>query len=109
MSHDPLLDKFREVRSLLTAFKNTLNKQKRFTPETASVFGDEDRKFWALQEDHERRKHSGISPASRDAMMELLAAQAVRWARLCDLAERGEEVEGDLAGSGASRGAARPR
>ena len=55
MSHDPLLDKFREVRSLLTAFKNTLSRQKRVTAEAASVFGLVDRKFWALQEDHERR------------------------------------------------------
>jgi hypothetical protein len=98
MSHDPLLDKFREVRSLLTAFKNTLNKQKRFTPEAASIFGDEDRKFWAMQEDHERRKHSGISPGARDDMMKLLAAEADRWSRLCALAESGAPIDGELDG-----------
>ncbi len=49
MSHDPLLDKFREVRSLLTSFKDTMSKQKRFTPETACAFAFEDKNFWALQ------------------------------------------------------------
>lgn len=96
MSHDVLLDKFREVRSLLTAFKGSLSRQKRFTPETASLFGSEDRKFWALQEDHERLKHSGISPAVRDEMMKVLSAEAVRWSRLCELAESGAPIDRDL-------------
>jgi len=95
MSHDPLLDKFREVRSLLTTFKDTLSKQKRFTPETASVFGVEDRMFWALQQDHERRKHSGISPTARDSMMKMLAAKVDRWSRLCELAESGAPITGE--------------
>lgn len=92
MSHDPLLDKFREVRSLLTTFKDTMSKQKRFTPETASLFSVEDKRFWALQQDHDRRKHSGISPAVRDSMMNMLAAKAEFWSRLCHLAQSGAEI-----------------
>lgn len=98
MSHDPLLDKFREVRALLTSFKNTLTSQKRFSVETASVFSGEDKAFWLLQEEHERLKHSGISPAARDHMMESLAQEAVRWSRLCQLAEDGAPITGDFFG-----------
>jgi hypothetical protein len=100
MSHDPLLDKFREVRALLVSFKNTLLTQKRFSVETASVYSSEDRAFWALQEEHERLKHSGITPAARDRMMEMLAGKAAQWSRLCKLAESGEPIGDDLIRAG---------
>jgi len=93
MSHDPLLDKFREVRALLTAFQKTLTTQKRFTLETASLFSTEDRAFWGLQEEHERLKHAGITPAHRDRIMRLLAKKTLRWSRLCALAESGAPID----------------
>ena len=96
MSHDPLLDKFREVRALLVAFKNTLLVQKRFTVETASLYSSEDKAFWILQEEHERLKHSGIDPAASDRMMEMLSGELERWSRLCKLAESGEPIGDDL-------------
>lgn len=92
MSHDPLLDRFRGVRSLLTSFKNTLTSQKRFTVETASIFSAEDKALWTLQEDHERLKHGGLSPANRDLLMELLGRESTRWTRLCRIAESGEPI-----------------
>ena len=96
MSHDPLLDDFRTVRMLLTAFKDTLRDQKRFTVETAGAFSDEDRRFWDMQQEHERRKHSGVDPALRDALRTMLAAKIERWSHLCALARSGAEVDGDL-------------
>jgi hypothetical protein len=96
MSHDPLLDKFREVRALLTSFKNTLTSQKRFTLETAFIFSTEDRAFWSLQEEHERLKHSGITPAHRDRIMKLLGRKTVQWSRLCELAQTGAPIDDAL-------------
>ena len=92
MSHDPLLDKIREIRSLLTSFQQILTSQKRFTPETAALFSGEDRKFWAFQEEHERLKHSGVSLATRDRWMKILSRKAAQWSRLCTLAESGGEL-----------------
>lgn len=96
MSHDPLLDKFREVRALLTEFKNTLTSQKRFNLETAFIFSTEDRAFWGLQEEHERLKHSGITPEHRDRIMHLLARKTVQWSRLCELARTGAPIDDAL-------------
>jgi hypothetical protein len=98
MSHDPLLDKFREVRGLLTTFRDTLKEQKRFTDATAALFGDEDRKFWALQEAHDRRKHAGVPPELRDALTAVLTSKIERWSRLCELARNGSQVETELTG-----------
>ena len=92
MSHDPLLDRFHGVRSLLTSFKNTLTSQKRFTVETASIFSAEDKALWALQQDHERLKHGGLTPTNRDLLMELLGRESARWTRLCRIAESGEPI-----------------
>ncbi len=96
MSHDPLLDRFRSVRSLLTSFKNTLTSQKRFTVETASIFSSEDKALWALQQDHERLKHGGLSPANRNLLMELLGRESDRWTRLCRIAESGEPITAEI-------------
>ncbi len=96
MSHDPLLDKIREVRGLLTTFRNTLVVQKRFTDETASIFSMEDREFWAFQEQHERLKHSGISSSRRDDLMLALAQKVAQWSRLCQLAESGDPLPVDF-------------
>jgi len=96
MSHDPLLDKIREVRGLLTTFKTALVTQKRFTDATASIFWGEDKAFWAFQAEHDRRKHQGISEADRDRMMDLLAEKIEKWRRLCDLAESGAPIETDF-------------
>ena len=96
MSHDPLLDKIREVRALLTAFRNTLMIQKRFTDETASIFSREDREFWAFQEQHERLKHAGISSPRRDHMMKVLAKKAAQWSRLCAIAKSGAPLAMDF-------------
>jgi hypothetical protein len=103
MSHDPLLDKFREVRALLTVFKNTLTSQKRFTLETAFLFSTEDRAFWGLQEEHERLKHSGITPAHRDRIMTLLTQKTARWLRLCELARTGAPIDDALMAADARR------
>ena len=81
---------------LLMAFKDTLRDQKRFTPETAFVFSDEDRRFWDLQQEHERRKQSGVDPAMRDALRSMLAAKIERWSHLCALARSGAEVDQEL-------------
>lgn len=96
MSHDPLLDKIHEVRSLLTTFKNALVSQKRFNDQTASIFWDEDKAFWAFQADHDRLKHQGISADSRERLLRVLDRKAVRWERLCRLAESGAPIEKDL-------------
>ncbi len=93
MSHDPLLDKIREVRGLLTNFKTALVTQKRFTDATASIFWGEDKAFWAFQADHDRRKHQGISSAERDRMLDFLGEKAAKWRRLCHLAESGAPIE----------------
>jgi hypothetical protein len=103
MSHDPLLDKFREVRALLTVFKNTLTTQKRFTLETAFLFSTEDRAFWVLQEEHERLKHSGITPAHRDRIMKLLTKKTARWSHLCELAKTGAPIDDALIAAEARR------
>lgn len=100
MSHDPLLDKIREVRALLTAFRSTLTSQKRFTDETASIFSGEDAAFWAFQEEHDRLKHSGIDPAKRDRLMRILARKVVQWSRLCELAKSGAPIANDFMNSG---------
>lgn len=96
MSHDPLLDKIREVRSLLTSFKNALVAQKRFDDRTATTFCIEDREFWTFQAEHDRLKHQGIIGAPRDRLLALLEDKAVQWKRLCQLAEAGESVSADL-------------
>ncbi|HWC66344.1 MAG TPA: hypothetical protein VG777_09685 [Thermoanaerobaculia bacterium] len=96
MSHDPLLDKIREVRSLLTSFKNSLVTQKRFDDRTASIFWDEDKAFWKFQAEHERLKHQGIGADSREHLLRLLDEKTARWARLCRLAESGASVESEL-------------
>lgn len=96
MSHDPLLDKIREVRSLLTSFRNSLVTQKRFDDRTASIFWGEDKAFWAFQAEHERLKHQGIGADSRERLLRLLDEKTVRWARLCRLAESGASVENEL-------------
>jgi hypothetical protein len=96
MSHDPLLDKIREVRSLLTSFKSALVTQKRFTDATASIFWGEDKEFWAFQADHDRRKHQGIGAAERERLLEILGEKAAKWRRLCRLAESGAPIENDL-------------
>ena len=108
MSHDPLLDMIREVRALLTAFRNTLTRQKRFTDETASIFSTEDRAFWAFQQQHDRLKHAGISPVNRDKMMQFLARKAIRWSRLCALAESGVPLATDFMESEPGQGREKP-
>ena len=90
MSHDPLLDKIHEIRGLLTAFKNTLVSQKRFDDRTASLFWGEDSAFWKFQAQHDRLKHQGISPDSRERLPAVLERKAVRWERLCRLARSGD-------------------
>jgi hypothetical protein len=92
MSHDPLLDKIHEVRGLLTAFRNTLVSQKRFDDRTASLFWGEDNAFWKFQANHDRLKRQGISADSRERLLEALDRKAVRWARLCRLAESGDSL-----------------
>ncbi|HET9795543.1 MAG TPA: hypothetical protein VFS34_13905 [Thermoanaerobaculia bacterium] len=96
MSHDPLLDKIREVRSLLSNFKSALVTQKRFTDATASIFWGEDKAFWAFQADHDRRKHQGISAAERERLLAFVDEKAAKWQRLCRLAESGEPIENDV-------------
>jgi len=100
MSHDPLLDRIREVRSLLTTFRNTLTSQKRFNDETASVFAIEDAAFWAFQEEHDRLKHSGIDPVKRDRLMKVLARKALQWSKLCELAKSGAPIATDFMEAG---------
>jgi hypothetical protein len=96
MSHDPLLDKIREVRALLTTFKTALVVQKRFDDRTATLFWTEDRAFWAFQAEHDRLKHQGITGSSRDRLMTVLEEKAARWERLCQLAESGAAFSEDL-------------
>lgn len=96
MSHDPLLDKIREVRGLLSNFKSALVTQKRFTDATASIFWGEDKAFWAFQADHDRRKHQGISEAERERLLAFVDEKAAKWQRLCRLAESGEPIENDV-------------
>lgn len=96
MSHDPLLDKIREVRALLRTFKTALVDQKRFDDRTATIFWNEDRAFWAFQAEHDRLKHQGITGPSRDRLMTVLEEKAARWERLCRLAESGASFSEDL-------------
>ena len=96
MSHDPLLDKIREIRGLLTTFRNTLVFQKRFTDETASIFMTEDREFWAFQQQHERLKHAGIDSSERERVMFVLVQKANLWSRLCRVAESGAALPTDF-------------
>jgi hypothetical protein len=96
VSHDPLLDKIREVRSLLTSFKTVLVTQKRFTDATASIFWGEDKAFWAFQAEHDRLKHQGIGPADRERLLAILGEKAAKWERLCRLAESGEPIQNDI-------------
>ena len=96
MSHDPLLDKIREVRALLTSFKTALVDQKRFDDRTATIFWGEERAFWAFQDEHDRLKHQGITGPSRDRLLKSLEEKTARWTRLCQLAENGTSVAEDL-------------
>ena len=96
MSHDPLLDKVRDVRSLLTAFRTALVSQKRFDDRTASLFWGEDKAFWTFQAEHDRLKHQGISDASRERLLAFLDKKAAQWERLCRLAESGAPIENDF-------------
>ena len=95
-SHDPLLNRFREVRSLLTKFKETMKKQGNFDAPIAAAYRQADDEVWFLSESHDRQKcASGMTTADSEIQMERLSLLLEKWTRLCDLASAGEAVTAD--------------
>ena len=92
-SHDPLLNRFREVRSRLTKFREVLQKQHNFDTDVGAAFRDADDEVWRLSQSHEREKSaSRMTSSASEAQMEELGLLLEKWTRLCDLASAGEPV-----------------
>ena len=95
-SHDPLLNRFREVRSLLTKFKETMKKQGHFDEPVAAAYRQGDDEVWFLSESHDRQKcASGMTSADSEIQMERLRLLLEKWSRLCNLAAAGALVTAD--------------
>lgn len=92
-SHDPLLNRFREVRSLLTKFKETMKKRGNFDESIAEAYRQADDEIWFLSESHDRQKcASGMTSADSEIQMERLRLLLQKWTRLCHLLVAGGAV-----------------
>jgi hypothetical protein len=93
LSHDPLLNRFREVRGLLAKFRDALQKQHKFETDVAAAFRDADEEVWNLSQDHDRLKRSSrMTPSASEAQMERLGALLDKWRDLSDLAAAGSDI-----------------
>jgi len=96
LSHDPLLNRFREVRALLTKFRDTLQKQHKFDTDVAAAFRDADEEVWNLSQDHDRQKRaSRMTTSESEAQMARLGVLLAKWRDLNDQAVEGRAVSAD--------------
>jgi hypothetical protein len=95
-SHDPLLNRFREVRCLLTKFRETMKKRGDFDEPIAAAYRQADDEVWFLSESHDRQKcASGMTSADSKIQMARLSLLLEKWTRLCDLLAAGQAVTAD--------------